>query len=118
MHKVSVGNLAEGMVLARPVEDRLGRVLLVKGDALQGQDRRRLSDWGIVEIWVEGDAVLVEELLRLAGPIDTAPEAAEIARKVESRFRDFGEDHAIMAGLKALAIRHLSAPPPRLPENG
>lgn len=104
MRKIPVAAVADGMVLARPVEDRLGRTLLAKGDALFSHDRGKLTSWGIAEVVVEGEADGEQELdrLRVAGAA-----SEEIALSLERRFAAFGESHLVMTGLKLLALKHL-----------
>ncbi len=114
MRRVTVEAIAEGMVLARPVEDRLGRVLLTKGDALQARYREKFIDWGIEEVWVEGEE---DPAADLAGILPSAaPPGADlkaITERVERRFAGFGEDKPVMAGLKQLALKHLGGGAPK-----
>ena len=114
MRRVAVEAIAEGMVLARPVEDRLGRVLLTKGDALQTRYREKLRDWGVAEVWVEGEADPAADLAGLAAPAAPSPAAgAAVVERVARRFRAYGEDKPVMMGLKLLALKHLAGPAER-----
>lgn len=106
MRRITVDEVADGLVLARAVEDRLGRALLAKGDRLLLRYRDKLREWGIAELYVEGEAGPVQAPAASA----PAPEAEAVVRKVEARFAGIPPENAVMAGLKQLAIRHLSAP--------
>ena len=100
--------ITDGMLLARPVEDRLGRVLLTKGDALQARYREKLIDWGIQEVWVEDGAGPAADLAGITAPVvSSRPAPAAVVERVERRFRGFGEDKPVMMGLKLLALKHL-----------
>ena len=110
MRKITVDQVTEGLVLARAVEDRLGRTLLMKGDRLLLRYRDKLREWGISELHVEGDEAPAQPLASGAAPAATAPEVEAIARRLDRRFSGFPADHAVMVGLKALALKHLSAP--------
>ena len=110
MRRVPVEAIADGMLLARPVEDRLGRVLLTKGDALHVRYREKFLDWGIEEVWVEGEADPAADLAGIpapSAPVGATPANVQAAARVERRFRGFGEDKPVMMGLKRLALKHL-----------
>ncbi len=114
MHSIPVDGVVDGMVLARPVEDRLGRVLLMKGDVLQARYRDKLRSWGITEVVVEGEADPVRDLAQFLAPDRRSGQPEEaVANRVERRFQGFDERHPVMAGLKLLALKHLSAEPPK-----
>ena len=116
MRRVAVEAIADGMVLARAVEDRLGRVLLNKGDTLQTRYGEKFRDWGIEEVWAEGEADPAADLALLSpgsSPTMAGPELLALTLKVESRFAGYGEAHPVMMGLKLLALKHLSGEPPK-----
>ncbi len=55
MRKVSVENIDPDMVLARDVASTSGNVLLGKGTALTPAMGRRLKNWGIFFVYIEGE---------------------------------------------------------------
>ena len=113
MRNVPVDHVADGMVLARAVEDRLGRVLLMKGDALQARYRDKLRDWGISEVTVEGEADPVQDLAQLQPSSKAAvgQPVEAVANRLDRRFSGFDQRHPVMMGLKLLALKHLSQSP-------
>ena len=112
MRRIPVDGIADGMVLARSVEDRLGRVLLSKGDALQARFLDRLKDWGITEVFVEGEEGGGTGAGLAAPALSASPEQLEAARvRAEARFSGFDASHPVMHGLKLLAIKHLGSAP-------
>ena len=110
MRRITVDQVADGLLLARAVEDRLGRTLLSKGDRLLLRYRDKLREWGITELYVEGEESQALAPAAPVAPAAAAPEAAAVIRKVEARFAGIPPENAVMAGLKQLAIKHLSAP--------
>jgi 2',3'-cyclic-nucleotide 2'-phosphodiesterase (5'-nucleotidase family) len=53
MKKINPDELEEGMVLAQPLVDSFGRVLLEKGEVLKELYVRKLKAWNIDELFVE-----------------------------------------------------------------
>lgn len=113
MRKIPVDAVADGLVLARAVEDRMGRLLLMKGDTLQARYRDKLREWGISEIHVEGEEPATPDLAGiLASPAGDQTRGLEaLQKRLDRRFSDFPPANAVMAGLKLLALKHLSVPP-------
>lgn len=110
MRRITVDQVADGLVLARAVEDRLGRTLLMKGDRLLLRYRDKLREWGIAELYVEGEETQALAPAAPSAPVAPAPEAEAVVRRVEARFAAHPAENAVMQGLKQLAIKHLSAP--------
>jgi len=80
MKKVPVDKIEADMVLAKEVRGRSGNVLLSKGAQLNPFIGRRLKNWEISFVHIEGDEdVLVEE-----SGVTVAPE--EIKANVEKKF--------------------------------
>ena len=62
MKELRVREGEPGMVLARPILDRMGRVLLPQGEILSEPILERLEAWGVIEFCVQDDAArLLEE---------------------------------------------------------
>ena len=84
---VSVDQAAAGMVLANPVTDRRGRLLIPAGQALSDRHVDALKMWGVASLDIEGD----EEVEVVAS---ISPEALEAARAELSPFyRHMDLDH-------------------------
>jgi len=70
MKKITADKIDDGMILGREVSGSSGNVLLSKGTPLSAALGRRLLNWGISTIYIEGDEdSLVEE-----SAITTSPE--------------------------------------------
>jgi len=55
MKKIPVDQIENGMVLEKEICGPSGNVLIGKGAAISGAMARRLKNWGIEEIFVEGE---------------------------------------------------------------
>ena len=55
MKKITVDEIQDGMVLYREVCGSSGNILLSKGTTLSAPLGRRLKNWGIVFVFVEGE---------------------------------------------------------------
>ena len=55
MKKITVDEIQDGMVLYREVCGSSGNILLSKGTTLSASLGRRLKNWGIVFVFVEGE---------------------------------------------------------------
>lgn len=93
------------MVLAAPVIDRRGRLLIPEGATLSERHVQALLVWGVAKIEVEGDEAGADAR---AAP---SPEAlAEAEAAVEHRFSVGGTEHPFLAQLKACAIERALSP--------
>ncbi|MCU0609872.1 MAG: hypothetical protein MUF22_08925, partial [Chitinispirillaceae bacterium] len=61
MKKISSENVEDGMVLAREVQSLSGSVLVNKGTVLTAALGRRLTNWGIPSVFIEGDEDVLSE---------------------------------------------------------
>ena len=88
-----------GMVLAAPVTDRRGRLLISAETSLTERHVQALCMWGVPHIEIEGDEPLDD-------PQPAAdPEAvAAIEQDVDARFRNVALDHPFVAGLRQYAL--------------
>jgi hypothetical protein len=55
MKKISADQVEDGMVLAREVCGPSGNILVNKGTSLSSALGRRLSNWGIPSVYIEGE---------------------------------------------------------------
>jgi hypothetical protein len=61
MKKILVENVEDNMVLAREVCGASGNVLLSKGITLSEAIGRRLQNWGITSVYIEGEEEMAQE---------------------------------------------------------
>jgi len=80
MRKVTVENIEPDMVLARDVSSTSGNVLLGKGTTLTPALGRRLKNWGIFFVYIEGEEESQEE----EAAVEISPE--EIKEQLEQKF--------------------------------
>jgi hypothetical protein len=91
-----------GMILAEPVMDRRGRLLMPAGRELLEKHLDALPMWGISHIQVEGDGMGDdEELLEEMAPWAVAQAGEEMVH----RFLHAGTAHPVMKELSALALK-------------
>jgi hypothetical protein len=99
MRRVSVEKIESGMVLAKEVRGRSGNVLLSKGVALNPFIGRRLKNWEIVFVHVEGEEESSEEV----SAVRVSPE--EVKAGLEKKFSGTLHD-AIMKQIFAAVYQH------------
>ena len=93
MRKIAADKAQVGDVLAEPLANAQGRVLLPKGARLSAAVLSRLNGWGISVLTVEGE----DE--------DTAG-TEKLLEDLEFRFADL-EDDSLMMQIKEIARTHL-----------
>lgn len=81
MKKILVEDIDNGMVLAKDVNGASGNVLLGKGTTLSSTMGRRLKNWGIPFVHIEGEEDNKEE----SEESSVSPE--EIRAELEERFQ-------------------------------
>ncbi len=100
MQEIAVGQAQVGDIVAEPVVNDQGRVLLPKGAKLSPAVLSRLQGWGINQLHVEGDEADGEE-----GADDDA-----LIQALEHRFSEWEGDE-LMLEIKRVARTHLSRRP-------
>lgn len=80
MKKILVENIEDAMVLGREVCGAGGNVLLTKGTVLSKALGRRLQNWGIPSVYVEGE----EEQLPAENTVTVSPE--DLDRHLTAKF--------------------------------
>jgi hypothetical protein len=80
MKKVTVENVADHMVLAKDVTGTSGSVLLAKGTVLTTAMGRRLKNWGVLFVSIEGEETAAEA----ASAVKVSPE--EVRALLEKKF--------------------------------
>ncbi|MCA9739419.1 MAG: hypothetical protein R3E98_04300 [Gemmatimonadota bacterium] len=100
MAVISVDRADLGMVLAAPVTDRRGRLLIPAGKELDEKFLKALRMWGVTQIEVEGEA---------EDPVDPfadlPPEVMEqVQAEVQARFARNNLQHPLIAGLYQRAV--------------
>lgn len=92
MKKIFVESIKDGMILARDVCGSSGSALLNKGTKLTLTMGRRLKNWGIPFVCIEGEEVHKEQ----KPSIEISPE--EVRKHLETKFADV-MDNPIMQEL-------------------
>lgn len=98
MRQIEVTEAQVGDIIAGPVINDEGRVLLPKGAKLSPAVLSRLAGWGVQTIQIEGEDV--ETRADETGATDAAD--------LDQRFSAWEEDELMMA-IKQVARRHLTA---------
>lgn len=80
MKKILVDEIENGMILAKDVNGTSGNALLGKGTALTNTMGRRLKNWGIPFVYIEGEEDSPEE------SEDSTVSLEEIKAELEQRF--------------------------------
>jgi hypothetical protein len=80
MKKILVEDIKDAMVLGREVCGTSGNVLLVKGTELSAALGRRLQNWGISSVYIEGE----EEKQPEENTVSVSPE--ELDRHLTAKF--------------------------------
>ena len=68
MKKITVDKIEDGMILGKEVSGSSGNVLLSKGTPLSAALGRRLANWGITALYIEGneDSLLEENTVSVS----------------------------------------------------
>lgn len=98
MRDLDVGQAEVGDVVAEPVVNEQGRVLLPKGAKLSPAVLSRLRGWGVERLQVEGEETADAD----EGAVDDS-----LLDALEHRFSDWEEDDLMME-IKRVARTHLS----------
>jgi len=95
MRQISVEEAQVGDIVADPVQDENGRVLLPAGAKLSPAVLSRLKGWGVVNLSIEGDD----------GEVGKSTE--DFLGELDHRFAGHESD-ALMMRIKEVARQHLS----------
>ena len=90
MKKIPVSEIENDMVLDRDVRGSAGNILLNKGTRLTAAMGRRLKNWGIAAVFIEGE----EDVVELEEAVETSP--SEIREHLEAKFADFPDNPKMM----------------------
>ncbi|MBN1128474.1 MAG: hypothetical protein JXA71_05775 [Chitinispirillaceae bacterium] len=92
MKKITSDQVEDGMVLAREVCGASGSILLNKGSVLSSAMGRRLTNWGIASVYIEGeDTAVVAETTSSLSP-------QEVKSRLMKKFSNCSE-HPLMKQL-------------------
>lgn len=86
MKKIEVEKIEDGMVLSREIRNSSGNTLVSKGVSLTAALGRRLKNWGIYYVYIEGEELSTEEL----SIINSSPE--ELKAHLLSKFSSVMEN--------------------------
>ena len=92
MKKTSVDDIADNSILAKDVYGNAGNVLLGKGTSLSAAMGRRLKNWGIPFVWIEGDEDAAENTE------STEVDTEDVIAKLDERFAGL-LDNPIMSAI-------------------
>ena len=95
MRQIPVEEAQVGDIVAVPVENDQGRVLLPRGSKLSAAVLSRLKGWGVHTLAIEGEE---------ADPVGKSAE--ELLEELDHRFAGL-EDDALMMQIKEVAYNHL-----------
>lgn len=95
MRQIPVEEAQVGDIVAVPVENDQGRVLLPRGSKLSAAVLSRLKGWGVNTLAIEGEE---------ADPAGKS--TAELLEELDHRFAGL-EDDALMMQIKEVAYNHL-----------
>ena len=102
MAKIKLRDLKEGMVLADPVRDHNGNMILSAGQKITGKHLKIFGAWGIVEVDVEGNAQVGAQN---GSPEDGLQKTSPgVEKAVKDLFRHADTEHPAMAELLELCI--------------
>ena len=96
MKKIFVEKIKDGMILARDVYGTSGSALLSKGTTLTETMGRRLKNWGVTYVSIEGE----EEQKQEKPIIEISPE--EVKEELEAKFVDVIDNPIMKTLLKAV----------------
>jgi hypothetical protein len=99
MKRVSVDDITQDLILAKDVCGSSGSILLGKGTTVTPSLSRRLKNWGVGYIYVEGEEV--------AGAADSTPviSPTELKERLEKKFALVIE-HPIMKHIFAAVLQY------------
>lgn len=108
---ISAQEAKVGMVLAEPIHDQQGRVIMAAGNRLTPVHVKRLDRWGVSELCIATEEADVSHRDEEEGE-DTLPAAqqldqeymAEVAQEFNARF-SASEGNALMEHLKRVAFK-------------
>jgi hypothetical protein len=120
--RINVADARPGMVLAEPIVDRRGRVIVKKGSALTQLYISRLRKWGVRELTVAEAGASGVAPAGAAGSAGEGAAAAEgesnlppgitaspdLPRRIAATFSAV-EDDPLMCALREIVTRHLQA---------
>jgi len=99
MISLSLGRLKPGMVLAEPVHNFQGMLLLDAGATLTGKHIRILKSWGVTKISVEG-----ANKRKKSGDSESGSEARlAVEKKLKKKFSEVMNDPVMMEIMRVAA---------------
>ena len=101
MIQVSIEDIKPGMILAQPVRNRQGVLLLEAGARITGKSIRIFKSWGVNEIAIKGDLSDSSGSVKNAG----GPKKESIENQLRDKFSDVLDDPVMVAIFKAASKR-------------
>ncbi|NIQ04055.1 MAG: hypothetical protein GWM98_29865 [Nitrospinaceae bacterium] len=88
MTTVRIKDLKEGMVPAKEVRDRMGRLILGAGKRITPRHIQNFKAWGVTEIEVEDPQGVAAAQISLNNPVPQVPESCRQEAKELFRYTD------------------------------
>ncbi len=83
MKKISVSDVENDMILDRDVRGSSGNILVNKGTKLTAAMGRRLKNWGVASVFIEGE----EEIVEKEESVEVS--SSDIREQLEIKFADY-----------------------------
>ncbi|MDA1274688.1 MAG: hypothetical protein O2960_11650 [Verrucomicrobia bacterium] len=106
IQRISLDQAQPGMIIAEPILDSGGQVLILGGEVLSDRLIRRLIVRGAKEIAIQGEEPEAPPEVPKTRKVKRAETEEEIRELLDLRFQNF-ENHEIMQTIRALAEKHL-----------
>ena len=101
MINLTIEDIKPGMILAQPVRNRQGVLLLEAGARITNKNIRIFKSWGINEIAIKGDRSVSKDA---AGDREVRGKES-IAKQLKEKFSDVLDDPVMVAIFKAASKR-------------
>ena len=106
MRKLTIDKVHEGMVLAKPLHNIEGKVLLAQGCKLSSRVISRLGEWGCDVLYVEGEPESSSEQNAVLGYNFQDGDIENMLEEIELRFSNVPDD-PILQMVKVTLKEHL-----------
>jgi hypothetical protein len=106
MIKLNIEDIKSGMILAQPVHNRQGVLLLEAGARITNKNIRIFKSWGINEIAIKGDRSVSKDA---AGDREVRGKES-IAKQLKEKFSDVLDDPVMVEIFNAASIRLMQDP--------
>ncbi|MDX9701409.1 MAG: hypothetical protein RBU23_00040 [Candidatus Auribacterota bacterium] len=106
MRKMTIDKVQDGMVLAKPLHNIEGKVLLAQGCKLSTRIISRLDEWGCDIVYVEGEPETLSEQKSVLGYSCKDGDVEKLLEEIELRFSNVSDD-PVLQMVKTTLKEHL-----------